>query len=73
FAYNEMSFMIIRLLQAFDSFTLDEDAQPPETKPLPEWKNEVGTRKGMEKFFPKLGLTLYAHGGLWIKAKEAQE
>ncbi|KAG9217637.1 hypothetical protein CCMSSC00406_0003674 [Pleurotus cornucopiae] len=73
FAYNEMSFMVIRLLQAFDSFTLDEDAQPPETKPLPEWRNEVGTRKGMEKFFPKVGLTLYAHGGLWIKAKEAQE
>ncbi|KAF9489714.1 cytochrome P450, partial [Pleurotus eryngii] len=45
FAYNEMSFMIIRLLQAFDSFTLDEDAQPPETRPRPEWKNEVGTRK----------------------------
>lgn len=56
-----MSFMVIRLLQAFDSFALDEDAQPPETKPLPEWRNEVGTRKGMEKFFPKVGLTLYAH------------
>ncbi|KAF4568490.1 hypothetical protein EYR36_010502 [Pleurotus pulmonarius] len=73
FAYNEMSFMVIRLLQAFDSFSLDEDAQPPETRPHPEWKNEVGTRKGMEKFFPKVGLTLYAHGGLWIKAKEARD
>ncbi|KAG9217631.1 hypothetical protein CCMSSC00406_0003680 [Pleurotus cornucopiae] len=64
FAYNEMSFMVIRLLQAFGSSTLDEDAQPPHTKPNPAWKNDVGTRKGMEKFFPKVSLTLYAHGGL---------
>ncbi|KAJ7083750.1 cytochrome P450, partial [Mycena epipterygia] len=30
FAYKEMSFMIIRLLQAFSSFSLDEDAFAPE-------------------------------------------
>ncbi|KDQ23685.1 hypothetical protein PLEOSDRAFT_1047931 [Pleurotus ostreatus PC15] len=73
FAYNEMSFMVIRLLQAFDSFALDEDAQPPHTKPNPAWKHDVGTRKGMEKFFPKVSLTLYAHGGLWIKTQDAPE
>ncbi|KAL4257049.1 cytochrome P450 family protein [Pleurotus pulmonarius] len=38
----------------------------PHTKPNPAWKNDVGTRKGMEKFFPKVSLTLYAHGGLLV-------
>ncbi|KAG7440044.1 cytochrome P450 [Guyanagaster necrorhizus] len=53
FAYNEMSFIIIRLLQAFEGFELDE--------------NMGG------KFSPKLTLTIYASGGIWIKAKEAGE
>ncbi|KAK0454677.1 cytochrome P450 [Armillaria borealis] len=53
FAYNEMSFIIIRLLQAFEGFELDES---------------MGG-----KFCPKLTLTFYAGGGVWIKAKEAGE
>ncbi|KAJ6481144.1 cytochrome P450 [Mycena sanguinolenta] len=36
FAYNEMSFMIVRLLQAFLSFSLDEEAFPPGAFPPPK-------------------------------------
>ncbi|KAJ7258479.1 cytochrome P450 monooxygenase pc-3 [Mycena rebaudengoi] len=37
FAYNEMSFMLIRLLQSFSSFALDESAFGAETLPPAEW------------------------------------
>ncbi|KAF7421181.1 hypothetical protein PC9H_011701 [Pleurotus ostreatus] len=70
FAYNEMSFMIIRLLQNFESFTLAEDAQPPSTQPPAHWKEAYGTRKAIEKFYPKVNLTMYANGGLWVRAHE---
>ena len=40
FAYNEMSFFVIRLLQNFDSVTLDMDAQPQRTTSLLEWKTK---------------------------------
>ncbi|KAF4588561.1 hypothetical protein EYR40_010114 [Pleurotus pulmonarius] len=63
FAYNEMSFMVIRLLQNFDSFTLAEDAQPPSTRPPAHWKESHGTRKAIEKFYPKVNLTMYANSG----------
>ncbi|KAJ7923482.1 cytochrome P450 monooxygenase pc-1 [Mycena leptocephala] len=59
FAYNEMSFMIIRLLQAFSSFSLDEDAFSPEG------------RKAIDKFRPKLHMAMSTVDGLWIKVKDA--
>jgi hypothetical protein len=52
-----MSFMIIRLLQAFSSFTLDEEAFAPEGRPPREWANTAG-RKSIERFRPKLHLTM---------------
>ncbi|KAJ6478042.1 cytochrome P450 monooxygenase pc-1 [Mycena vitilis] len=70
FAYNEMSFMIIRLLQAFSSFSLDEDAFAPEARPPAGWKAAKG-RKGVDKFRPKLHLSMSTMGGLWIKAHDA--
>ncbi|KAJ6513501.1 cytochrome P450 monooxygenase pc-1 [Mycena vulgaris] len=70
FAYNEMSFMIIRLLQAFSSFSLDEDAFAPEGRPPAEWAATEG-RKAIEKFRPKLHLSMSTADGLWIKVKEA--
>ncbi|KAJ6481097.1 cytochrome P450 monooxygenase pc-1 [Mycena sanguinolenta] len=69
FAYNEMSFMIVRLLQAFSSFSLDEEAFPPGALPPPEWANAMG-RKAIERFRPELRLTMSTTGGLWIKVKE---
>ncbi|THH16444.1 hypothetical protein EW146_g4204 [Bondarzewia mesenterica] len=71
FAYNETSFMLIRLLQHFATMTLDTSAQPPETRPPVEWKMKEG-RAATEEFFPKVHLTMYAHGGLWARMGEAE-
>ncbi|KAJ7099861.1 cytochrome P450 [Mycena crocata] len=70
FAYNEMSFMIIRLLQSFSSIALDEAAFTPETRPPAHWAASAG-RKGVEKFRPKLHLTMQTSGGMWVRMKEA--
>ncbi|KAL0953039.1 hypothetical protein HGRIS_007241 [Hohenbuehelia grisea] len=72
FAYNEMSFMVIRLLQNFSSLSLDLDAQPPSSKPDPAWANSSG-RKAVEKFWPRTNLTMYSLGGLWVRMNEAPE
>jgi len=72
FAYNEMSFMLVRLLQNFSSVELDLHAAPPEATPPAAWKDSPG-RKGIEKLFPKMHLTMYAKGGLWIKMCESSE
>ncbi|KAF9019415.1 hypothetical protein BDZ89DRAFT_959232, partial [Hymenopellis radicata] len=70
FAYNEISFMLVRLMQNFRSFTLNEDASSMPCPP--EWGRCSG-RKGLEKIFPKVTFTLYIGGGLWIGAKEAED
>ncbi|KAK1231185.1 hypothetical protein PQX77_005711 [Marasmius sp. AFHP31] len=72
FAYNEMSLMLIRLLQNFRSFTFLPECAPPEFQTPREWEGLPG-RKGIDKFFPKTTLTMYSGGGLWIKAEEASE
>ncbi|KAJ6590254.1 cytochrome P450 [Mycena sp. CBHHK59/15] len=71
FAYNEMSFMLIRLLQAFASFSLDEDAFRPEGHPPASWRSAPG-RKGIDKFRPKMHLTMYSTDGMWLRMKEAE-
>ncbi|PSR74974.1 hypothetical protein PHLCEN_2v9388 [Hermanssonia centrifuga] len=71
FAYNEMSFFLIRLLQTFETVSLDVEAQPADSRPPTEWANWPG-RKGVEKFWPKVHLTLYSKGGLWIKMDETK-
>ncbi|KAL1745384.1 cytochrome P450 [Schizophyllum fasciatum] len=76
FAYNEMSYMIVKLLQHFSDFELVLEATPPEMRPVPEWANAREPdgrlpRKAVEKFFPKKHLTMYAGGGIWVRAKEA--
>ncbi|KAF8890928.1 cytochrome P450 monooxygenase pc-1 [Infundibulicybe gibba] len=70
FAYNEISFMLIRLLQNFSSVDMDLDAAPPEFRPPAEWASTAG-RKATEKVFPKMHLTMYSGGGLWVKFHEA--
>jgi hypothetical protein len=60
FAYNEMSFFLIRLLQKFSTIRLDPGSQPPDTLPPSEWKTAAG-RKGIEKMWPKSGLTMYSY------------
>ncbi|CAK5272720.1 unnamed protein product, partial [Mycena citricolor] len=75
FAYNEMSFVLVRLLQAFESFALaEEDAWAPEAHVPTEWKTAsrgTARRRGTDRFRPKVHLTMYAADGMWIRAKEA--
>ena len=58
FAYNEMSFFLIRLLQNFSHMELDLSAQPPAARPPPDWASAEG-QKGIEKIVPRAHLTLY--------------
>ncbi|KAF8191037.1 hypothetical protein K438DRAFT_2018457 [Mycena galopus ATCC 62051] len=48
FAFNQMSFVLIRLLQSFSSFELDESAFTPDTRRPAAWKGAPG-RKGIER------------------------
>ncbi|KZP25071.1 cytochrome P450 monooxygenase pc-3 [Athelia psychrophila] len=70
FAYNEVSFVLIRLLQNFTSVTLDTQSQPPDTMPPPSWAGAPG-RKNIEKIWPQGHLSMYSKGGLWVKMEEA--
>ncbi|KLO20137.1 cytochrome P450 monooxygenase pc-1 [Schizopora paradoxa] len=70
FAYNEISFMLVRLLQSFDGISLAADEQPEEARPPPEW-SETDDRWSMERIRPKVHLTLHAQGGLWVRMSEA--
>ncbi|KAJ7274425.1 cytochrome P450 [Mycena haematopus] len=68
FAYQEVSFFIIRILQSFESIELAPDAQPPESLPPASWANGSG-RKKFEKIRPKSDLTMSVQGGLWLRLK----
>ncbi|KAG2142981.1 cytochrome P450 [Suillus clintonianus] len=62
FAYNEMSFMLIRLLQNFSTITLSpEPAMCP-----PAWWAEKDGRQAIERFRPRNHLTLYAKASLTL-------
>ncbi|KAG1731772.1 cytochrome P450 [Suillus lakei] len=67
FAYSEMSFFLVRLLQSFSSVSLDLKTQ---TRPPAEWANEPG-RKGVDKIVFKSHLTAYVQDGLWVTMEEA--
>ncbi|KAF8880184.1 cytochrome P450 [Infundibulicybe gibba] len=70
FAYNEISLVLIRLLQSFSSISLETQAMAPAARPPAEWR-EAGGRKGAEQFRPKVHLTMYCEGGMWLKFGEA--
>ena len=61
FAYNEASFMLVRLLQAFDRIELAPDAQPKESFPPEEWKEAKEDRQSWEKVWPKSHLTAFVN------------
>ncbi|KAH8796248.1 cytochrome P450, partial [Flagelloscypha sp. PMI_526] len=66
FAYNEMSYFIIRLLQTFDSFTPVPEARQPQDRMPEDWKKNDGldqdktiqTRKGKDGFRLHCTLTM---------------
>jgi len=70
FAYNEASFMVVRLVQSFKNFRLAMEDHP-DSLPPPEWKISGVGRKAVEKVNLKSHLTIYAKGGLWVKMDEA--
>ncbi|KZT09729.1 cytochrome P450 [Laetiporus sulphureus 93-53] len=72
FAYNEMSFFLIKLLQHFSAMELVPEAAPQDSQPPREWAGLPGS-KGVEKIWPKTHLTLYANGGLWVRMTETPQ
>ncbi|KAK0214455.1 cytochrome P450 [Armillaria fumosa] len=60
FTYNEASYYLIRLLQAFSSFTLALDSQPVEGIPPKTWTRTPGTTKGRDKIMLGTHVLLYA-------------
>ncbi|KII89803.1 hypothetical protein PLICRDRAFT_174635 [Plicaturopsis crispa FD-325 SS-3] len=70
FAYNEMSFMLVRFFQAFAGVKLTPEAIPVESRPPEEWKASNGPQ-AKEKVWPRSHLTMYANGGLWVSLEEA--
>lgn len=77
---NEATSFLVRLLQRFDEFTIDERKQLP-----PPWKKDakvdIGlknphsgtTRKDVERIWPGFTIVIHITGGLWMKFKRASE
>ncbi|KAG8873516.1 hypothetical protein FRB97_006659 [Tulasnella sp. 331] len=73
FAYNEASFVLVRLLQQFESFTLVQaEAAPKSSLPPKEWKSGSG-RQAMELITPVMSMTLFAKGGVWLQMELATD
>ncbi|KAL1747400.1 cytochrome P450 [Schizophyllum fasciatum] len=68
FAYNEMSFFLIRLLQNFDAFALARDAQPAESL-RPEGAPKQDAEE--EQLLFASHLTMSVKDGLWVHMREA--
>ena len=66
FAYNKMSYFLIRLLQNFSEVSFAEDEQPSELKPPAAWKSFPGT-KGTDKIRFGASLTL----GIKVRLKSS--
>ncbi|KAG1903106.1 cytochrome P450 [Suillus fuscotomentosus] len=69
FAYNQMSFMLIRLLQNFSAIALSPE---PAMRPPAWWADKDG-RQAIERFKPRHHLTLYAQGGMWVKMEAVDD
>ncbi|KAG9016305.1 hypothetical protein FRB90_003334, partial [Tulasnella sp. 427] len=67
FAMNEASFVVIRLLQAFDEIQFSPESYPEGCLPPQDWKESGKLRKPVEKVQPKTHLTMFLKGGLWVR------
>lgn len=80
YALNEVTLFLVRLLQRFDEFEIDERKQLP-----PPWKKDPtadiglkdprsGTkRKDIERIWPGFTIIIHINGGLWTKFRKASE
>ncbi|CAE7113403.1 unnamed protein product [Rhizoctonia solani] len=66
FAYNQASFVLVRVFQKYSALELAMDAAPAGSLPPVEWRGQDG-RKGFERVWPKNAITLYAKGGMWVR------
>ncbi|EJF56346.1 cytochrome P450 monooxygenase pc-3 [Dichomitus squalens LYAD-421 SS1] len=69
FAYNEASFMLVRLLQRFSDIKLRQDAHP-ESMPPPGVERSPYAVDGLERVWMRSHLTTYAKNGLWVEMQE---
>ncbi|KAI0350150.1 cytochrome P450 [Trametes cingulata] len=72
FAYNEISFMLTRLLQRFSGITLRQDAHPSAVPP-PGVERSPYAVDGGERVWMRSHLTTYAKNGLWVEMQQANE
>ncbi|KAI4524726.1 cytochrome P450 [Schizophyllum commune Loenen D] len=72
FAYNEISFFLVHLLQNFSGIRLALHAQPPKSLAPEEWLEGEG-RKTKEKVRLQTHLTMSFVGGLWVRMTEAEQ
>ncbi|KAJ7758386.1 cytochrome P450 [Mycena metata] len=71
FAYQEASFILIRLLQSFSRVSLAPSAQPPDSRVPEDWKTQDPSGwKRREKVRPKSSLAMFVMGGLWVTMEE---
>lgn len=71
FAYNEVSFMLVRLLQRFACFDLAQEESDPSAVPPPGYAKTLGTN-GQDKVKIRSHLTLFVEGGLWVRMRSAE-
>ncbi|OSX57018.1 hypothetical protein POSPLADRAFT_1157939 [Postia placenta MAD-698-R-SB12] len=69
FAYSEVSFMLVRLLQQFETIELTPQACPNSIPP-PTFTDSIGC-EGTETAWVSSHLTIFAKNGLWLKMCEA--
>ncbi|TRM60427.1 cytochrome P450 [Schizophyllum amplum] len=69
FAYNEMSYFLIRLLQNFSGFSLADDVQPADT--ITSFPTSDAPGAETEKRVFAAHLTMYLKDGLWVRMTEA--
>ncbi|KAI8993079.1 cytochrome P450 [Trametes punicea] len=70
FAYNEVSFMLVRLLQQISAIEFVPEVAPKSVVP-PGYTDSPGS-DGSDRVWIGSHLTMYAKGGLWVKMTEAQ-
>ncbi|KAI0703355.1 cytochrome P450 [Cerioporus squamosus] len=71
FAYNEASFMLVRLLQQFSSIEFTPEVAPESVVP-PGYTDSPGS-DGTDRVWMGSHLTMFAKGGLWVKMTEATD
>ncbi|KAH9929493.1 cytochrome P450 [Epithele typhae] len=70
FAYNETSFMLVRLLQQISAIEFTPEVAPGSR--IPDGYNDSPGSDGTDRVWFGTHLTAFARGGLWIKVTEAE-